>query len=55
VFQENPRVIFGLMNEPNNLEMGAHDWFSGMHAIIDAIRATGATQLILVPNWYGCS
>jgi endoglucanase len=62
-FRNNPQVIFGLMNEPNN--MSTETWLQAANSAIVAIRATGATQLILVPgnawtgahswtqNWYG--
>jgi len=59
----NPRVIFGLMNEPNSMQTEL--WLSDANAAIAAIRQTGAKQLIFVPgnawtgawswdqNWYG--
>lgn len=62
-FKSNSKVIFGIMNEPHT--MGTETWFSGAQAAITAIRATGASNLILVPgnawtgahswgqNWYG--
>ena len=62
-YRSNSRVIFGLMNEPNN--MSTELWVSDANAAIQAIRLTGATNLILVPgnawsgasswgdNWYG--
>ena len=62
-YAANDSVIFGLMNEPNS--MPTELWFSDANEAIDAIRATGATNLILVPgnawtgahswyqNWYG--
>jgi endoglucanase len=62
-YRENDKVIFGLMNEPNT--MSTELWLSDANAAIQAIRATGATNLILVPgnawsgaaswgqNWYG--
>ena len=49
-FKENERVIFGLMNEPNRIH--AEDWRKAAEAAIDAIRATGARNLILVPGTY---
>jgi endoglucanase len=49
-FAANPRVIFGLMNEPN--EQSASTWLSSANAAIAAIRNTGATQEILVPGSY---
>jgi len=62
-FAQNPRVIFGLMNEPH--DMSTEVWLSDANAAIAAIRATGAPNLITVPgngwdgahswlqNWYG--
>jgi endoglucanase len=62
-YKNNPRVIFGLMNEPR--EMPTEQWRDNANAAIQAIRATGATNLITVPgnawsgawswemNWYG--
>jgi endoglucanase len=62
-YHNNRRVIFGLMNEPNNISTEL--WVSDANAAIQAIRLTGATNLILVPgngwsgaggwgdNWYG--
>jgi len=62
-FMGNPRVIFGLMNEPNT--MSTELWLSDANAAIKAIRGVHATNLITVPgnawtgawdwsqNWYG--
>ncbi|MDP3157403.1 MAG: cellulase family glycosylhydrolase [Archangium sp.] len=62
-FKSNPNVLFGLMNEPYGLP--TEQWVTSANAAIVAIRATGATNLILVPgnawtgahswtqNWYG--
>ena len=47
-YKDNPRVIFGLMNEPNTMTTEA--WRDAANAAIVAIRATGATNLILVPG-----
>ncbi len=46
-------VAFGLMNEP--VEQGAEGWAKIAQAAVQAIRQTGATQLVLVPgtNWTG--
>jgi endoglucanase len=49
-FAANPRVIFGLMNEPN--EQSATTWLGSANAAIAAIRNVGATQEILVPGSY---
>jgi len=51
IYSHNTHVIFGLMNEP--CKMRTADWFPSAQAAINAIRATGATNLILVPgNFY---
>ncbi len=52
-FKGNPRVIFGLMNEPH--DMTTELWLEGANAAIAAIRSTGAENLILVPGngWSG--
>lgn len=49
----NPRVIFGLMNEPFKIK--AEDWRPAADAAITAIRKAGAPNLILVPGtaWTG--
>lgn len=47
-FASNPKVIFGLMNEPHDMDTNlilAND-----QAAINAIRAAGANQLILAPG-----
>ena len=62
-FKANPRVIFGLINEPYGLP--TEQWVTSANAAIVAIRAAGATNLVIVPgnawsgahswdqNWYG--
>ena len=62
-YKDNPRVVFGLMNEPNT--MATEQWLGAANEAIAAIRATGAQNLIMVPgnawsgahswnqNWYG--
>ncbi|OBT45641.1 hypothetical protein VE00_03519 [Pseudogymnoascus sp. WSF 3629] len=52
-FVDNEKVIFGLMNEPHDMDTNlvlAND-----QAAVDAIRATGALQLIIAPGngWTG--
>jgi endoglucanase len=47
------RVIFNLMNEPHDFPMTSEVWFSAVQTVINSIRATGADQLILVPNSRG--
>ena len=52
-YKANPRVFFGLMNEPFRIR--ADTWRRAVDAAIHAIRATGARNLILVPGtiWSG--
>lgn len=52
-FVDNERVLFGIMNEPH--DMPTELVFKNNQAAVDAIRATGAKNLILVPgnNWSG--
>lgn len=65
LYANEPRVIFALMNEPNS--MPTETWLSAANASIAAIRAAGASNLVLVPGnawtgahswsdtWYGSS
>ena len=48
-----PDVVFNLMNEPHNFRVTSDDWFTIVQTVIDAVRGTGASQLILVPNSRG--
>lgn len=52
-FKDNPRVQFGLMNEPHGLP--TETWAQAAQAAIDAIRATGAKNLVTLPGngWTG--
>jgi len=52
-YRDNPRIAFGLMNEPNGVSAAV--WRTFADAAVQAIRAAGATNLILVPgtNWTG--
>ncbi|MEB2231821.1 glycoside hydrolase family 5 protein [Xanthomonas campestris pv. campestris] len=52
-FKSDNAVIFGLMNEP--YDISPESWAAAAQASIDSIRATGATNLILVPGalWSG--
>jgi endoglucanase len=52
-FRDNEKVIFGLMNEPH--DMASSLVLANNQAAIDAIRAAGATNLILMPgnSWTG--
>ncbi len=47
-YKQNSDVMFGLMNEPAQTD--AQGWVTSVNAAIGAIRATGATQEILVPG-----
>lgn len=47
-FKSNPLVIFGLMSAPH--DMPTELWRDDANVAIQAIRATGATNLILVPG-----
>ena len=52
-YKDKPHVAYGLMNEPNRQK--AEEWAPMVQAAVDAIRASGAKQLILVPGtrWSG--
>lgn len=52
-FKDNEKVIFGLMNEPH--DMTTQLVLDNNQAAIDAIRAAGADQLIIMPgnSWSG--
>jgi endoglucanase len=52
-FKDQPTVIFGLMNEPNI--QTAVEWKNVAVPAVQAIRAAGAKQLILIPGtaWSG--
>ncbi len=62
-YKSNNKVIFAIMNEPHDIS--TEQWLSAANAAIAAIRAAGATNLVLVPgnawtgawswnqNWYG--
>ncbi|MGH8028284.1 MAG: glycoside hydrolase family 5 protein [Pseudoxanthomonas sp.] len=47
-FKDDDAVIFGLMNEPNSID--ARDWADAAQAGLNAIRAAGAHNLVLVPG-----
>jgi len=65
LFKDNTKVLFGLMNEPH--DMPTETWVEAANAAIRSIRATGATNTIMVPgngwtgafswsqDWYGTS
>ena len=48
VFKANPRVSYGLVNEPNNMSTMA--WWNSAQAAITAIRSAGSSQRIYVPG-----
>ena len=52
-YKDRPSIAFGLMNEPNDIEVDA--WAAAATAALSAIRATGATNVVLVPgtHWDG--
>lgn len=52
-FKGNPKVLFGLMNEPYG--MTTENWVGAANEAIRRIRATGATNTIAVPGnaWSG--
>ncbi len=47
-FKGNPRVQFGLVNEPRQLP--TETWAEAAQAAVDAIRKTGASNLITLPG-----
>src|SRR5436190_7924878 len=53
LFKRTSKVIFNIMNEPHDFPIESDDWFPMIQTVIDAIRAAGAKQLILVPNSRG--
>jgi endoglucanase len=52
-FRDNPKVIFGLMNEPR--DMATSIVLANDQAAIDGIRKAGARNLIIAPgnSWTG--
>jgi len=50
IFKANPKVMFGITNEPFGIP--TMTWFATAQRVINAIRATGATQMILMPGNY---
>ena len=52
VLKSSPNVIFELWNEPQG---DAATWFNTAQLTINAIRATGATNLIMIEFGYGLS
>lgn len=52
-YRGHPRVIYGLVNEPHDMRTEA--WVDAAQAAVDAIRVTGANNLITLPGngWSG--
>jgi endoglucanase len=52
-YKANPRVLFGLVNEPNT--MPTEQWVGAANAAIASIRAAGAGNVVLAPGnaWTG--
>ncbi|KAG9239318.1 putative endoglucanase 1 [Amylocarpus encephaloides] len=52
-FKDNEKVIFGIMNEPHDMETNLV--LANNQAAVDGIRASGAKQMILAPgnSWSG--
>ncbi|KAG6855662.1 Manganese dependent endoglucanase Eg5A, partial [Tephrocybe sp. NHM501043] len=49
-YKSNPKIIFGIMNEPHDLS-SVSTWVASVQAAVNAIRAAGATsQYILIPG-----
>jgi endoglucanase len=49
-YKSNPKIIFGLMNEPHDMP-NLQTWANSVQAAVNAIRAAGATsQYILLPG-----
>ena len=47
-YKDNEAVVFGLMNEPNNLP--TETWLEAANIAVAEIRRTGAKNLVLVPG-----
>ena len=47
-YKDNPNVMFNLMNEP--WAQSTSEWLAGAQAAVNAIRAAGCTQKIIVPG-----
>lgn len=53
IFKGNSKVSFGITNEPHDL--GAPVWYMCAQQIVNGIRSTGATNMIVMPgvDWTG--
>ncbi|KAH9948200.1 glycoside hydrolase superfamily [Amylocystis lapponica] len=48
LYGSNDRVIFGLMNEPHDLDVPT--WAESVQFVVNAIRSAGATNYLLLPG-----
>ncbi|KAI0963964.1 Manganese dependent endoglucanase Eg5A [Taiwanofungus camphoratus] len=48
VFGSNDRLLFGIMNEPHDLDIPT--WAESVQYVVNAIRAAGATNYLLLPG-----
>ena len=47
-YNDKPKIIFGLMNEPHDLDLNR--WKQTVQTVVNAIREIGAKQMILIPG-----
>jgi aryl-phospho-beta-D-glucosidase BglC (GH1 family) len=57
VFKDQPKVFYGLMNEPHDFPSaaditGAQMWERASQAALDAIRRNGDKKLVLIPGYH---
>jgi endoglucanase len=52
LFKDNPKVIFNLMNEQHDAagSIDSTALFAGYQSVLNSVRATGASNLVLFPN-----
>jgi len=48
-YGSNQRVIFGIMNEPHDLNSVA-TWVNSVQGVVNAVRAAGSTNYLLLPG-----
>jgi len=48
-YKGDSKIIFGIMNEPHDLP-NLSSWVATVQGVVNAIRATGATNYILIPG-----
>lgn len=51
-FAGNPKVAFGIMNEPHDMQPGS--WVKTLQAVVTAIRKTGANNMLIIPGDEWC-